>query len=164
MKEDEGVGETNYLKAKCNALIDKALQKKKELEEINMEIQVLEEEKASILARLENAVRGAESGIHQEGESGDTRVSQEQFVSSCNQILQKLNELSERVDVPEQREEVRKISVKEKAKQLARDYVARLIKFLGMLVVMGMLSLLATILLDPNLRNMLIELLKECVR
>ncbi len=162
------MGEANYLKAKCNALIDKALQKKKELEEINIEIQVLEEEKASILARLESAVpetgQAAQAGMIQMGEAGDEKMSQEQFVSSYNQILQKLNELSERVDVPEQREEVRKISVKEKAKQLARDYVARLIKFLGMLVAMGMLSLLATILLDPNLRNMLIELLKECVR
>lgn len=162
------MGEANYLKAKCNALIDKALQKKKELEEINMEIQVLEEEKASILARLENAVpetgQAAQAGMIQMGEARDEKMSQEQFISSYNQILQKLNELSERVDVPEQREEVRKISVKEKAKQLARDYVARIIKFLGMLVAMGILSLLATILLDPNLRNMLIELLKECVR
>lgn len=162
------MGEANYLKAKCNALIDKALQNKKELEEINVQIQRLEEEKASIMARLENAMpkaeQGTESSTNKMGEAENEKLSQEQFVSSYNQILQKLNELSERVEVPEQREEVRKISVKEKAKQLVRDYVARLIKLLGMLVAMGMLSLIATILLDPNLRNMLIELLKECVR
>ena len=162
------MGETDYLKAKCNALIDKALQKKKELEDIDLQIQRLEEEKDYILARLEIAVpeaeQGEETSTSEVGEAEDEKMSQEQFADSCNQILQKLNELSEKVDVPRPREEVRKISMREKVKQLARDYVVRIGRFLGMLALMGILSMLATILLDSNLRNMLIELLKECVR
>lgn len=162
------MGETEYLKAKCNALIDKALQNKKELEEIEQVIKKLEEEKESILMRLEKAESGKAQGENTEGKIAEkfdeNHLYHEQFTVSFNQILQKMNELSAKIDTSGIQKEVIKLSPKEKTRQLLQDYMMRLGKFLCMLAVMGVLSLLATILLDTSLRNMLIELLKECIR
>lgn len=165
------MGETDYLKAKCNALIDEALQKKKELEEIDLEIQRLQSIKDSLIARLEQEFENdMEEQIHLEMITPDNNenvqnLSQEQFAAFQTQMLQKMNELGEKIQIPQQEpERIRKVSVKEKTREIAIDIIHRAGKLLLMVLLMGIFSLATTILLNDDLRNMLIELLKECVR
>ena len=161
------MGEAKYLKEKCNALIDEALQKKKELEEIDLEIQNLQSIKDSLIARLEQEPEKNtdEPRVTPDDDENVQNLSQEQFAAFQNQMLQKMNELGEKIQIPQHEpERIRKLSVKEKAREIAIDIMHRVGKLLLMLLLMGIFSLATTILLNDDLRNKLIELLKECIR
>lgn len=174
--EDVKLGETEIgiLKAKCNALIDKALQKKQELEELDSKIEKLQDIKKSIEERLENEMyQPAREQENESAEGYDTKVdeetglkeyeSQEKFVFNYNQILQMLQALSNQTSNPQENIRVRKVTAKEKIWETVQDILGKIGKLILMLLLTAVLSLAATILLNAHLREMFMDILKQCI-
>lgn len=168
-----GEAEISKLKAKCNALIDEALQKKKELEELDSKIEQLQETKKSMEERLENEICQVEQESQNEGmESERTEEeselqkieSQEKFSENYNQILQMLQEISQTQtrSVQEDARTVRKVSSKEKIRTTIRSILSKAGKVFVMLFFTAVLSLAATIAINENLRNMFVDILRAC--
>lgn len=174
-----GEAEIKFLKLKCNKLIEKALQLEKEIEKRDVQIgQLMEKKKlleAQILSEPEEKGQGGEEEIFSEKILSLPQVRQEAAESeslaalanstsiSNVQIYKMIQSLS--MQMEDRREEivVRKISTGGKILELLADGVGKIFKLIALVALMGLVSLAATVLLNGDLRNVVISFLGECL-
>lgn len=173
-----GEAEIKFLKLKCNKLIEKALQLEKEIKKRDVQIgQLMEKKKlleAQILCEPEEKGQGGEEEIFSEKILPLPQVRQEaaeneSLVALANtpsistvQIYKMIQSLSMRME--DRREEivVRKISTGGKILELLTDGVGKILKLIALCALMGLVSLAATVLLNGELRNTLMEFFRGC--
>ena len=174
-----GEAEIKFLKLKCNKLIEKALQLEKEIEKRDVQIgQLMENKKlleAQILSEPEEKGQGGEEEIFSEKILSLPQVRQgaaesESLAALANstsisnvQIYKMIQSLS--MQMEDRREEivVRKISTGGKILELLADGVGKIFKLIALVALMGLVSLAATVLLNGDLRNVVINFLGECL-
>ncbi len=174
-----GEAEIKFLKLKCNKLIEKALQLEKEIEKRDVQIgQLMEKKKlleAQILSEPEEKGQGGEEEIFSEKILSLPQVRQgaaesESLAALANstsisnvQIYKMIQSLS--MQMEDRREEivVRKISTGGKILELLADGVGKIFKLIALVALMGLVSLAATVLLNGDLRNVVINFLGECL-
>lgn len=173
-----GEAEIKFLKVKCNKLIEKALQLEKEIEKRDAQIgQLMEKKKlleAQILSEPEEKGQGGEEEIfsekilslpqeRQEPDGNESPAAAKDSLSISNiQIYKMIQSLS--MQMEDRREEivVRKISTGGKALELLADGVGKIFKLIALCALMGLVSLAATVLLNGELRNTLMEFFRGC--
>ena len=174
-----GEAEIKFLKLKCNKLIEKALQLEKEIEKRDVQIgQLMEKKKlleAQILSEPEEKGQGGEEEIFSEKILSLPQVRQgaaesESLAALANstsisnvQIYKMIQSLS--MQMEDRREElvVRTISTGGKILELLADGVGKIFKLIALVALMGLVSLAATVLLNGDLRNVVINFLGECL-
>ena len=174
-----GEAEIKFLKLKCNKLIEKALQLEKEIEKRDVQIgQLMQKKKlleAQILSEPEEKGQGGEEEIFSEKILSLPQVRQgaaesESLAALANstsisnvQIYKMIQSLS--MQMEDRREEivVRKISTGGKILELLADGVGKIFKLIALVALMGLVSLAATVLLNGDLRNVVINFLGECL-
>ncbi|MBD5480848.1 MAG: hypothetical protein HDR14_16470 [Lachnospiraceae bacterium] len=173
-----GEAEIKLLKVKCNKLIEKALQLEKEIEKKDVQIGQLMEKKKLLEAQIcwEPEEKG-QSGeveifpeeilslpqVRQEAAENESLAALENSPSISNvQIYKMIQSLSMRME--DRREEivVRKISTGGKILELLADGVGKIFKLIALCALMGLVSLAATVLLNGELRSVLIEFFRGC--
>jgi len=173
-KQEDGAldgEEIKILKAKCNELITRLQQKQEELKQLNLEIAQLEEQKCSIeenLTQFEEDTTMDHIGLNKIGadekpDKEETRT-QEAVVQNFNQMMETMQTLSKQLEnSPAPEKVVRRKSSKERMLDGIKNVGRKVGKFLLMVAGTVILSLAATILFNENLRDMMWEILKECV-
>lgn len=173
-----GEAEIKLLKVKCNKLIEKALQLEKEIEKKDVQIGQLMEKKKLLEAQIcwkpeEKGQSGEEEifpeeilslpQVRQEAAENESLAALENSPSISNvQIYKMIQSLSMRME--DRREEivVRKISTGGKILELLADGVGKIFKLIALCALMGLVSLAATVLLNGELRSVLIEFFRGC--
>lgn len=173
-----GEAEIKFLKLKCNKLIEKALQLEKEIEKKDVQIgQLMEKKKlleAQILCEPEEKGQGGEEEIlsekilplpqmRQEAAENESLATLANTPSiSTVQIYKMIQSLS--MQMEDRREEivVRKISTGGKILELLVDGVGKIFKLIALVALMGLVSLAATVLLNGDLRSVVMNFLGEC--
>lgn len=161
------------LKAKCNKLIEKALFLKQEIEKKDLEINELEEQKKSLeMAKPEklNDIPENEKIMEQDVVMSDTTMELPQVIEqrkypqiSQQQILDMIYTMQIQDKKPPEEIVVRHLSAKAKIIETFTDMIARILKFLVLAGIMILLSLAATVLLNGELRNTVIEFIERCI-
>lgn len=161
------------LKAKCNNLIEKALFLKEEIERKDLEIKELERQKKSLeMAKPENSkvIPESEKIMEQDVLMPDTAMELPQVIEerkypqiSQQQIFDMIYTMQ--IQDKKQPEEivVRHLTAKAKIIETLTDMTARILKFLVLAGIMILLSLAATVLLNGELRNTVIEFIERCI-
>ncbi|MGN1204251.1 MAG: hypothetical protein ACI4SA_04245 [Lachnospiraceae bacterium] len=161
------------LKAKCNKLIEKALCLKEEIEKKDLEIKELEEQKKSLdMAKSETSkvIPESEKIIEQDVETSAVTMELPQVIEerkipqiSQQQIFDMIYSMQNQDKNPPEEIVVRHLSAKAKIIETVTDMIARILKFLALAAIMILLSLAATVLLNGELRNMVIEFIERCI-
>lgn len=161
------------LKAKCNKLIEKALFLKAEIEKKDLEINELEEQKKSLeVAKPEKSkvIPESEKIIQQDVEMSEVVMELPQVIEerkfpqiSQQQILDMIYTMQNQEKNPPEEIVVRHLSAKAKIIETITDMIAKILKFLVLAAIMILLSLAATVLLNGELRNMVIGFIERCI-
>lgn len=161
------------LKAKCNKLIEKALVLKAEIEKKDLEIKELEEQKKSLeVAKPENSkvIPESEKNIQQDVETSEMAMELPQIIEerkfpqiSQQQILDMIYTMQNQEKNPPEEIVIRHLSAKAKIIETITDMIAKILKFLVLAAIMILLSLAATVLLNGELRNMVIGFIERCI-
>lgn len=161
------------LKAKCNKLIEKALVLKAEIEKKDLEIKELEEQKKSLeVAKPENSkvIPESEKNIQQDVETSEVAMELPQIIEerkfpqiSQQQILDMIYTMQNQEKNPPEEIVIRHLSAKAKIIETITDMIAKILKFLVLAAIMILLSLAATVLLNGELRNMVIGFIERCI-
>lgn len=161
------------LKAKCNKLIEKALFLKAEIEKKDLEINELEEQKKSLeVAKPEKSkvITESEKIIQQDVEMSEVVMELPQVIEerkfpqiSQQQILDMIYTMQNQEKNPPEEIVVRHLSAKAKIIETITDMIAKILKFLVLAAIMILLSLAATVLLNGELRNMVIGFIERCI-
>ena len=161
------------LKAKCNKLIEKALFLKEEVERKDLEIKELERQKKSLeMAKPENSkvIPESEKIIQQDVETSEEVMNLPQVIEerkfpqiSQQQILDMIYTMQNQEKNPPEQTVVRHLTAKAKIIETLTDMTARILKFLVLAGIMILLSLAATVLLNGELRNTVIEFIERCI-
>ncbi len=174
------MGEIKYLKAKCNKLIDKALQLEEKNVKKDLEISKLQEEKKAIELRIKQKrekedVENIEQKIifsqEESEEREDSKAIKNQdndthnFQISYSKMFEMIQTLSNQIDNrPVEEIVVRNVSTGAKVLEVLYDIFNIFIKLIGIGIAIFLLSLAATILLNGELRNTLFEFIKNSIR
>lgn len=161
------------LKAKCNKLIEKARFLKEEIERKDLEIKELERQKKSLeMAKPENSkvIPESEKIIQQDVETSEEVMNLPQVIEerkfpqiSQQQILDMIYTMQNQEKNPPEEIVVRHLSAKAKIIETITDMIAKILKFLVLAAIMILLSLAATVLLNGELRNMVIGFIERCI-
>ena len=161
------------MKAKCNKLIEKALFLKEEIERKDLEIKELERQKKSLeMAKPENSkvIPESEKIIQQDVEMSEEVMNLPQVIEerkfpqiSQQQILDMIYTMQNQEKNPPEEIVVRHLSAKAKIIETITDMIAKILKFLVLAAIMILLSLAATVLLNGELRNMVIGFIERCI-
>ena len=167
------VEDIRILKAKCNKLIEKALFLKAEIEKKDLEIKELEEQKKSLeVAKPEKSkvIPESEKIIQQEVEMSEVVMNLPKVIEerkfpqiSQQQILDMIYTMQNQEKNPPEEIVVRHLSAKAKIIETITDMIAKILKFLVLAAIMILLSLAATVLLNGELRNMVIGFIERCI-
>lgn len=187
------MGETEiaYLKAKCNKLIDRAEQLSSEKQKIDQEIDVLLKRKDEIELKLkeqeiigepEPTVPGESIGRKDElmvipipdgnrydpdPEDADGEVvpaGEKELGISYNQVFDMIRTLSAQMaEAPREEIVIRRLSTGGKLLELLADGIGKVFRFIGLGILMILVSLAVTVLLNEPMRNTLIEFIRNCV-
>lgn len=182
-----GEADLKFLKAKCNALIDEALrlqeenrrkeekirqlgEKKKYLESrIHAEIPAPKEdrEETKILNPIPNQYPIPVSEPAAEQYQGEHELISQNLINftvSNEKIFEMIQSLNAVMDSrPREEFVIRNVSTGAKIIELFQDICGKLVKLLLLGMGMLVLSLVATILLNGELRNMIFEFIRSCI-
>ena len=161
------------LKAECNKLIEKALFLKEEIERKDLEIKELERQKKSLeMAKPENSkvIPESEKIIQQDVEMSEEVMNLPQVIEerkfpqvSQQQVLCVIYRMQKQEKNPPEEIVVRHLSAKAKIIETITDMIGKILKFLVLAAIMILLSLAATVLLNGELRNMVIGFIERCI-
>lgn len=187
------MGETEiaYLKAKCNMLIDKAEQLNSKKQNLDQEIDALLKRKDEIELKLkeQETVGKPEPSIPGEGierkdelmvipvpdvnrfdpDPEDAGVEsapagENELAISYNQVFDMIRALSAQMaEAPREEIVIRQLSTGGKLLELLADGIGKIFRFIGLGILMILVSLAVTVLLNEQMRSTLIEFIRSCV-
>ena len=138
-----------------------------------MEIKELERQKKSLeMAKPENSkvIPESEKIIQQDVEMSEEVMNLPQVIEerkfpqiSQQQILDMIYTMQNQEKNPPEEIVVRHLSAKAKIIETITDMIAKILKFLVLAAIMILLSLAATVLLNGELRNMVIGFIERCI-
>lgn len=176
-----GEADIKYLKVKCNKLIDKALQLEKEITKKDALIKQLQKKKKLLEKRInEDLEKKKQEKENEEFEQENLSVLQEEetkpnaeisvhdvgqnFDVTYSKIFEMIQSISTQMDNrPREEIVIRKVSTGGKILELLADGAGKLFKLIIIGGLIGLVSLAATILLNGELRNMVIDFVKSCI-
>ncbi len=161
-----------YLKRKCNALIDKACQLEQEISEKNRLIEQLQLQKNAFMHPEKEEAIGKEldENVSAKIVSGEEPAEEkkETIYETIFDLMEDANEELKQegnLVLPAKPKVAAKSqkSVSEKIMKRIFYIIERMAKFLGVVILMLLISLAITVLMNSGLRNEVLEFIKNCI-